>query len=80
VIFADDVRRAHARRWTNRQSSYSAVRNTTTAVLIVVEALHESAPVDVRRLTATLADEIAALRSVTPRATIVSPSAPRFEF
>src|SRR4029453_258902 len=30
VIFADEARRAYARRWTNRQSGYSAVRDTTT--------------------------------------------------
>jgi len=35
VIFADSSGRAHARRWTNRQSAYSAVRDETTTVLIV---------------------------------------------
>src|ERR1700691_101923 len=35
VIFADQAGHAHARRWTNRQSGLSAVRDTTTAVLIV---------------------------------------------
>ncbi|MDQ3673631.1 MAG: phenylalanine--tRNA ligase beta subunit-related protein, partial [Gemmatimonadota bacterium] len=58
VIFADDAGRAHARRWTNRQSGHSAVRDTTTDVLIVVEALHESASVDVERLVATITDEL----------------------
>jgi DNA/RNA-binding domain of Phe-tRNA-synthetase-like protein len=43
VIFADAAHRAHARRWTNRQSGYSAVRDETASVLIVAEALHESA-------------------------------------
>ena len=40
VIFADKVGQAHARRWTNRQSALSAVRDTTSAALIVAEALH----------------------------------------
>src|SRR5690242_14169845 len=43
VIFAEGAARAHARRWTNRQSGYSAVRETTTTVLIVAEAMHASA-------------------------------------
>ena len=43
VIFADGAGRAHARRWTNRQSGYSAVRDTTRTALIVAEALHGSA-------------------------------------
>jgi DNA/RNA-binding domain of Phe-tRNA-synthetase-like protein len=79
VIFADGMGRAHARRWTNRQSGYSAVRDATTAVLIVAEALHGSARTDVQNLIAALADELAALWSVTPRAALLSPSSPRFE-
>src|SRR5215510_3425316 len=35
VIFSDGDGRAHARRWTNRQSAYSAVREDTDSVLIV---------------------------------------------
>ncbi len=80
VIFADNAGRAHARRWTNRQSAYSAVRDTTTAVLVVAEAMHGSAPADVQRLTAAIADELTAIWSVTPKTTILSQSSPRFEF
>lgn len=40
IIFADDARRAHARRWTNRQSAYSAVGPTSRDVLFVIEAQH----------------------------------------
>jgi hypothetical protein len=58
--FADGAERAHARRWTNRQSG-SAVRGTTTAVLIVAEAMHGSAVEDVQRLTAALAEELNAV-------------------
>ena len=60
VIFADQAGQAHARRWTNRQSGRSAVRDTTGAVLIVAEALHNGAASDVPELTATLAAEIGA--------------------
>jgi DNA/RNA-binding domain of Phe-tRNA-synthetase-like protein len=65
VIFADAAGRAHARRWTNRQSGYSAVRDTTAAVLIVAEAMHSSALADIQRLTDTIAEELNALWSVT---------------
>jgi DNA/RNA-binding domain of Phe-tRNA-synthetase-like protein len=78
VIFADESRQVHARRWTNRQSGLSAVRETTTAVLIVAEALHASAAVDVAKLTATLADEISGVWSVPTRTAVLSASSPLF--
>jgi DNA/RNA-binding domain of Phe-tRNA-synthetase-like protein len=80
VIFADNAGRAHARRWTNRQSAYSAVRDTTTAVLVVAEAMHGSASADVQKLTAAIADELTVIWSVTPKTTILSRPSPRFEF
>ena len=80
VIFADATGKAHARRWTNRQSAYSAIRDSTSAALIVAEAMHDSAQADVERLTATLSDELGAVWSVTSKPTILSPSAPRFDF
>ncbi len=58
VIFADDSGRAHARRWTHRQSGRSAVKQRTSRVLIVAEALHETAQDDVERLIFTLTDAI----------------------
>lgn len=61
VIFADDSGRAHARRWTNRQSGWSAVRLETTQVLIVTEALHETADSDVAALISSLAEALAAI-------------------
>ena len=80
VIFADDARRAHARRWTNRQSGLSAVRDTTSAVLIVAEALHETAAADLARLAGALTEELSATWSVAPSGVLLSESAPRFEF
>ncbi|MFE9394429.1 B3/4 domain-containing protein [Streptomyces flavidovirens] len=81
VIFADEAGQAHARRWTNRQSGASAVRDTTSSVLIIAEAMHGSAPEDVRRLTAALADELSALWPVTSKSSaILTPAAPRFAF
>ena len=54
VIFADAANRVHARRWTNRQSGSSAVRDDTASVLIVSEALHDTAADDMRRLLTAL--------------------------
>ncbi|WP_223167317.1 B3/B4 domain-containing protein [Nonomuraea sp. SYSU D8015] len=78
VIFADAAGEAHARRWTNRQSGRSAVRDTTADVLIVAEALHGTAQDDVASLIATLSDELTALWQAAPRSAILSPSAPAF--
>lgn len=61
VIFADDGGRAHAGRWTNRQSGWSAVRPETTQALIVTEALHETANSDVAALMLSLAGALAAI-------------------
>jgi DNA/RNA-binding domain of Phe-tRNA-synthetase-like protein len=54
IIFADSSGRAHARRWTNRQSGHSAVRDETSGVLIVCEALHAAATEDVARISAAI--------------------------
>ncbi len=80
VIFADQAGRAHARRWTNRQSGRSAVRDSTTAVVIVAEALHDSAAADIRELMAALTGELTATWSVTPPATVLTRASPRFTF
>lgn len=50
VVFADAAEQAHARRWTNRQSAESAMRAETVRVLIVAEALHDTAAADARTL------------------------------
>jgi DNA/RNA-binding domain of Phe-tRNA-synthetase-like protein len=79
VIFADGAGRAHARRWTNRQSAYSAVRDDTNAVLIVAEGMHGAARADVQRLTAALADELSVLWSATPKTAMLDKLSSRFE-
>jgi DNA/RNA-binding domain of Phe-tRNA-synthetase-like protein len=79
VIFADAARQVHARRWTNRQSAYSAVADSTTAVLIVAEAIHDGAAPDMTRLIDAVAGEMEAIWSVTAEARILSSSDPRFE-
>lgn len=54
IIYADDDRRAHARRWTNRQSGWSAINSETKTALIVTEALHETAQQDTDKLINSL--------------------------
>ncbi len=78
VIFADQAGQAHARRWTNRQSGRSAVRDTTSTALIVAEALHEDAPTDVAELITALAAELQAAWSLTPQTAILTVASPRF--
>jgi DNA/RNA-binding domain of Phe-tRNA-synthetase-like protein len=80
VIFADGARRAHARRWTNRQSSYSAIRDETSAVLIVAEAMHASAAEDVPRLTAAVAEVLNSTWSASVKLALLSESSRRFDF
>lgn len=79
VIFADAEGRAHARRWTNRQSGLSAVRAETVSVLIVVEALHAGASDDVARLVETLAGLIVAHWGSTPKTALLSADMPHFK-
>ena len=54
VVFVDAARRAHARKWAHRQSSFSAVSTSTDSVLIVNEAFHEGAAASVASALAWL--------------------------
>lgn len=80
VIFVDDAGEAHARRWCHRQSASSAVRDTTTVVLIVTEAMHESAGIDIPRLLDTLGAEVERGWSITATTSLLSPSSPSATF
>jgi DNA/RNA-binding domain of Phe-tRNA-synthetase-like protein len=80
VIFADDSGRAHARRWTNRQSSYSAVQDETKAVLIVAEAMHSSARADVQSLTSAIANELRDIWCIAPKSGALERLSPKLEF
>jgi DNA/RNA-binding domain of Phe-tRNA-synthetase-like protein len=80
VIFADQAGQVHARRWTNRQSGRSAIQDSTAAVLIVAEAMHESASSDVPELIAAVAGELNAIWTTTPVTAVLCESAPRFRF
>jgi DNA/RNA-binding domain of Phe-tRNA-synthetase-like protein len=78
VIFADAAGRAHARRWSNRQSGLSAVRPDTRSVLIVAEALHGSAAEDVPRLTTAIAEVLEKIWSAPVTSAVLSRESPRF--
>jgi DNA/RNA-binding domain of Phe-tRNA-synthetase-like protein len=59
IIFADAAGRAHARRWSHRQSGYSAVSESTTTALLVAEALHQASRTDMPELVKTLSTYLA---------------------
>ena len=80
VIFADAAGRAHARRWTNRQSRESAVGDDTATALIVAEALHGSAKADAQALVASMAQDLAAVWPIEPTTAILTSTSPRFDF
>jgi DNA/RNA-binding domain of Phe-tRNA-synthetase-like protein len=76
VVFVDAENRAHARRWTHRQSALSAIRQETAAVLIVAEALHHSAFTDVSALIDALAGEVKPLWAEPSVKAILSKASP----
>ncbi len=80
VIFADQARRAHARRWTNRQSGLSAVQESTASVVIVAEAMHDSAAADMPELISAISGEVSSLWSTSSLTATLTQSAPRFAF
>ncbi|QRY66801.1 hypothetical protein JVX98_20710 [Ensifer sp. PDNC004] len=80
VVFTDAEGRAHARRWTNRQSGLSAIRPETTRALIVAEALHETAREDIERLLTALSPAIEQSWGARPSMTMLDRSSPRFDF
>ena len=79
VIFVDDANRVHARRWCNRQTGYSAVREGTTDVLIVSEAMHEGGREDMQRLVSELAGSLRQVWGPVSDPVILTEDQPRFE-
>jgi len=80
VIFVDNEGRAHARRWTNRQSGHSAVSASTSSALIVAEAMHDTAQADINGLVTTIARDVDRGWPADPTCAILTSSSPRFEF
>jgi DNA/RNA-binding domain of Phe-tRNA-synthetase-like protein len=80
VIFADAAARAHARRWTHRQSASSAVRSDTEGVLIVAEAHHAAAMTEIMTVLDVLSRELSELWTEPKAKAILTKGAPAFEF
>lgn len=78
VTFVDAEGRAHARRWTNRQSGHSAVGPRTRRILVVTEALHDGGTHTVSEVLAALAHELAAYWPVTMESAQLTSAAPEF--
>lgn len=79
VIFADEQRHVHARRWCNRQSALSAIRPATARVLVVAEGMHDAAAHEVPELLGELEREIAALWGAPVRSAVLTQEASGFD-
>jgi DNA/RNA-binding domain of Phe-tRNA-synthetase-like protein len=80
VSFVDADNRAHARRWTHRQSGLSAVREGTREVLIVAEALHPAAAEDVPRLVEALSGAVKEVWGTAALSAVLTHAEPDFGF
>jgi DNA/RNA-binding domain of Phe-tRNA-synthetase-like protein len=80
VSFVDAAGNAHARRWTNRQSGLSAVRDDTSEVLVVAEAMHAGASEDVANLVACVEESLVKVWGMQAQAQLLSAARPRFDF
>jgi len=80
VVFADATNRAHARRWSNRQSGFSAVGPATASALIVAEALHETAAADIQALLDTLGPLAAGMARSGIRDPVIGSAGGQFDF
>ena len=80
VSFVDREGNAHARRWTNRQSGLSAVRDETSDVLVVAEAMHTGGADDVARLLDAIAASLHEAWGVAAQWRLLSAAQPRFDF
>ncbi|GAA3491652.1 MULTISPECIES: B3/B4 domain-containing protein [Streptomyces] len=81
VTFVDSANRAHARRWTNRQSGHSAVGPHTTRILVVTEAMHEGgASETVPALLKSLTGELSTHWPTSPVSALLTAGAPEFAF
>lgn len=77
VVFADSAGEAHARRWCHRQSVRSAVRPGTGSVLIVAEALHTGAAIQIPQLLDALVQALAPLGATVAARAVLRRDAPR---
>ena len=79
VVFVDEANAAHARRWSHRQSGSSAVKPSTRTILIVSEALHETAAADLPRLIDAIAGELSTMGAAIHNRDMLTSNNRRFE-
>jgi DNA/RNA-binding domain of Phe-tRNA-synthetase-like protein len=80
VSFVDAAGRAHARRWTHRQSGLSAVRDSTRDVLVVMEAVHSGGGQHAGELATALAAALHEAWGVEALQARLTASTPAFRF
>ena len=80
VSFVDADGNAHARRWTHRQSALSAVRDDTSDVLVVTEAMHAGGAQDVEQLVAAIRDALQLAWAAPASSALLSAQRPVFAF
>ncbi|GGX32936.1 hypothetical protein GCM10010297_63030 [Streptomyces malachitofuscus] len=80
VTYADSAGRAHARRWTNRQSGHSAVGEHTGRILVVAEAVHDGGTDAVAAVVETIAAELTAHWRTDPVTDLLTSAAREFTF
>ncbi|KES07892.1 tRNA synthetase subunit beta [Streptomyces toyocaensis] len=80
VTYADSAGRAHARRWTHRQSGHSAVSERTGRILVVAEAVHDGGADTVAEVLETIARELTAHWRTTPATALLTATAREFAF
>jgi DNA/RNA-binding domain of Phe-tRNA-synthetase-like protein len=78
VIFVDDTGLVSARRWCWRQSDQSASRESTTNVLVTVEAHHDTGAQDVSAALHDLEHLLAEYAGGTIQSALLSPETPCF--
>ncbi|WP_149551730.1 B3/B4 domain-containing protein [Streptomyces marokkonensis] len=78
VTYADSAGRAHARRWTNRQSGHSAVGEHTRRILVVAEAVHDGGADTVAEVLDTIARDLTAHWGTTPATALLTASTREF--
>lgn len=80
VVFVDEARRAHARKWAHRQSRLSAVSSSTESVLIVIEAFHDGALETVVTALQWLEQSFHQVVGCTSKSRTLSASKPDFQY
>ncbi|MDX2138030.1 MAG: phenylalanine--tRNA ligase beta subunit-related protein [Chloroflexota bacterium] len=78
VVFTDEAHVVHARRWCWRQSAQSAARESTTDILITVEAHHSAGRADVTAAVEDLRELLAEFAGGEERHSILNASMAQF--